>query len=562
MTSFLVTVLLLLLPGLLATGVSAQDLVAELDYGTFEGAYSARYNISYWQKIPFAQPPVGDLRFRAPQPPLPVTQNGTTFNSSQPFDMCVQRTVNGSEDCLYLGLYSRPWARGQPLRPVVVVFYGGAFIQGSAYFSIPPPAYPILNVSAATDLVFVYPNYRTNAFGFLPGSEVAGDAGSDLNAGLLDQDAAIRWAKRYAASFGGDPDSISIWGQSAGGGSVVAQSIARAGVADRPRLFSRALASSPFWPKTYGGASPQAQAVYDMFSSLAGCGTGAGSLACLKQADLQVLRDASLAVAASHTYNSSSYTWAPVIDGEFLTKTLSEAAAAGEVNMEYGWGMYNTHEGENFIPPGLAAAQDSGAPPFNSSTASFDGWLAGYLPGLSAEELDEVRALYPESGTAEAVPSYNGSYTRAGLVYRDTVLACPAYWLAGAAPEGNYLGEYSISPAKHGSDTIYVSLPPSFPLIPIKKHTDSYQNKWNQVNAAQVSDPLHYKGYAGAFASFFMTSDPNEMKLTGPDEAGVPPLLSSGKEFNIDAAGFAQLELTQFRGRCDFWKSVAPKIPI
>ena len=82
------------------------------------------------------------------------------------------------------------------------------------------------------------------------------------------------------------------------------------------------------------------------------------------------------------------------------------------------------------------------------------------------------------------------------------------------------------------------------------------------MNAVQKTDPVHYKGYAGAFASFFMTSDPNEMKLTGPDEADVPPLLSSGKEFNVNAAGFAQLELTQFKGRCDFWKSVAPKIPI
>lgn len=541
MASLLVTALLFLLSGLFAPpGATAQELVAELDYGTFEGAYSAQYNISYWQKIPFAQPPVGDLRFRGPQPPLPVT-NGT-FNSSQPFDMCVQRTVNGSEDCLYLGLYSRPWTKGEPLRPVVVVFYGGAFVQGSAYFSIPPSAYPILNVSSETDLVFVYPNYRTNAFGFLPGAEVAGDAGSDLNPGLLDQDAAIRWASKYAASFGGDPDSISIWGQSAGGGSVVAQAIARAGVPDRPRrrLFTRALASSPFWPKTYDGEAPEAQAVYDMFSSLAGCGTGTGSLGCLKTTDVQTLRDASLAVAASHTYNSSSYTWAPVIDGKFLTMRLSEAAAAGEVNMEFAWGMYNTHEGENFIPPGLQNAQNSGTPAFNSSVASFDGWLSGFLPGLDEADLNEARALYPESGSAEAVSSYNDSYTRAGLVYRDVVLACPAYWFSGSAPEGSYLGEYSISPAKHASDTIY----------------------WNQVNAVQKTDPLHYKGYTGAFASYFMTSDPNEMKLTGDDEPGVPPLLPSGKEFNINAAGFAQLELTQFKGRCDFWKSLAPKIPI
>jgi carboxylesterase type B len=111
-------------------------LEAKLDYGTFEGSYSARYNLSYWQKIPFAAPPVGQNRFRGPQPPIPIV-NGT-YNSTQSFDMCPQRTVNGSEDCLYLGLYSRPWSKGQPLRPVVVTFYGGGFIQGSASFSIPP----------------------------------------------------------------------------------------------------------------------------------------------------------------------------------------------------------------------------------------------------------------------------------------------------------------------------------------------------------------------------------------------------------------------------------------
>ena len=69
----------------------AQELVAKLDYGTFQGTYSSRYNISYWRKIPFAAPPVGENRFRAPQPPLLIT-NGT-YNSDQSYDFCPQRTV-------------------------------------------------------------------------------------------------------------------------------------------------------------------------------------------------------------------------------------------------------------------------------------------------------------------------------------------------------------------------------------------------------------------------------------------------------------------------------------
>lgn len=119
--------------------------------------------------------------------------------------------------------------------------------------------------------------------------------------------------------------------------------------------------------------------------------------------------------------------------------------------------MYNTHEGENFIPPGLAHASNTGSPPYNSSIASFDNWLSGYLPGFSQGDLEMVKQLYPEVGSTETITSYNTTYTRAGLIYRDSILACPGYWMAGAAPKGSYLGEYSISPAKHGSDTGWVS---------------------------------------------------------------------------------------------------------
>jgi carboxylesterase type B len=85
-----ITFLLLQLVFLFALS-TGQELIASLDYGTFQGAYSQKYNITYFQKIPFAAPPVGENRFRAPQPPLPIT-NGT-YDSTQPFDMCPQRTV-------------------------------------------------------------------------------------------------------------------------------------------------------------------------------------------------------------------------------------------------------------------------------------------------------------------------------------------------------------------------------------------------------------------------------------------------------------------------------------
>jgi hypothetical protein len=385
--------------------------------------------------------------------------------------------VNGSEDCLYLGLYSRPWTSAFPLRPVVVVFFGGAFIEGGGSFAMPPAGYPILNVSASNDIIFVYPNYRVNAFGFLPGSEIASSATSDLNPGLLDQQAALIWTHKYIDQFGGDPNNVSIWGQSAGAGSVVAQVIATGN--SGKGLFDRALASSPFWPKTYKYDAPQTQAIYDTLANLTGC-AGPESLTCLKSVDVQTIRTAALSISGSHTYNTSSYTWAPVIEDErgFLAETLSQATINGRVNINVGWGMYNTHEGlshrifyhkihlltsitgENFIPPGLANVNNTGSPAFNSSTASFDNWLRGFLPGFSDRNIGRVLELYPPIGSSEEILSYNTTYTQAGLIYRDVVLACPTYWMARAAHKKSYVGEYSISPAKHASDTEWVGHSP------------------------------------------------------------------------------------------------------
>ena len=321
---------------------------------------------------------------------------------------------------------------------MVVTFYGGGFIQGSASFTLPPPAYPVLNVSSSSDLIFVYPNYRTNAFGFLSGREVAADPNSDSNAGLLDQEAALKWTQKYIAKFGGDPERVSIWGQSAGGGSVVAQAIARK---HDPPLFRGALASSPYWPTTYRWDAPETQWIYDTMVNRTGC-AGNDSLKCLKKADLQTLRQAALYISGSHTYNTSSYTWAPVIDGSFLPLALSEATTKGEVNTDVAFGVYNSHEGENFTP---SVRNDAG----------FNAWLAGFLPGLGKSELDRARVLYPASGETETF-NYNSQAARASLIYRDVVLACPAFWMAQAAKSGGWLGEYGISPAKHASDTYWV----------------------------------------------------------------------------------------------------------
>lgn len=430
--------------------IAFEDPLAKLDYGTFQGKYNSQYNISHFRRIPFAAPPTGQNRFRAPRPPFHIS-NGT-YDSDQAFPMCPQRTVNGSEDCLYLGLYSRPWTKPDAKRPVVVFFYGGAFVQGSASFSIPPPGYPTLNVSRENDFIMVYPNYRVNALGFLPGRKIKESAHADLNAGLLDQQFALQWVHRHIDKFGGDPQNVAIWGQSAGGGSVVAQLIANGGETS-PRLFQRALTGSPFWPKTYRYDSDKAESLYDQMVWLTGCGTAEDSLRCLKEVDIQKIRDASLNISIANRFTTSSYNWAPVIDGQFLREPLSIAARNGRVNANNVLAMYNTHEGENFVPSSFTQPSLS-----NGSTTPFKSWIKGFLPGLEQGSLEKLDALYPSNGRTETI-SYDDDNQRAGLIYRDVVLACPALWVTKAPRKGR-LGEYTISPAKHASDTVYVSIEP------------------------------------------------------------------------------------------------------
>lgn len=527
---------LLIIPLSYATPIetgNATHPIAKLDYGSFQGASSTQYNLTYFRRIPFGASTAGQNRFRAPQPPAPV-ENGT-YDTDRAFDMCPQRTVNGSEDCLYLGVYSRPWTKKQTLRPVLLTFFGGGYIRGSASFDIPPSGYPVLNVSNQNDYVVVYSNYRTNVFGFLPGSKIASHPDVDLNPGILDQQAALKWIQKYIKHFGGDAKNVTIWGQSAGGGSVVAQTIATGNKGKK--LFTKAMSSSPFWPKTPRYDAPESEAIYQQTLKDVGCTNATDEIQCLKSADLQALRDSALKLSTSLQYTTSAFTFGPVVDDKFLTIPLSKAICEGTLNAPTVLTSYNLHEGENFIPPGLANATTSATDGFNSSIASFDSWLTGYLPGFTLADINAVKTLYPPTGQAEEI-SYNTTYIRAGLLYRDLVLACPAYWLSKTAQKG-WLIEYTISPAKHASDVQY----------------------WNTVGAIQKTDALTYEGYAGALASFVQTGDPNAHKVTNASIPGVPDI-GQGMEFLVTSGRLKQGGIDMLERRCAFWLSVADRVPI
>ncbi|HEY0301267.1 MAG TPA: carboxylesterase family protein [Rhizomicrobium sp.] len=197
------------------TAAIADAPVAHTAQGALGGMRAASGLESYFG-IPYAAPPVGALRFRPPQPPATwqgerdATKPGAVAPQEQPATYALPHT---DEDCLFLNIWT-PGRQGR--RPVLFYIHGGAFISGSGS----SPNYDGSRMAEENDVVVVTINYRLGVLGFPPfhvfGPETPG------NLGLLDQAAALEWVRDNIATFGGDPDNVTIYGYSAGGWCVAA----------------------------------------------------------------------------------------------------------------------------------------------------------------------------------------------------------------------------------------------------------------------------------------------------------------------------------------------------
>ncbi|XP_078540567.1 para-nitrobenzyl esterase-like isoform X2 [Lissotriton helveticus] len=205
------------------SGMSASTLVdVTLDCGVVRGTHSS---LAYsFKGIPFAKPPVGPLRWRPPQSLGGTSWNGT-LDATKFKSMCAQvqplnanGTVMGSEDCLYLNVWT-PSLRPQAKLPVMVWIHGGYL----HIFSGSEKGYsPTEEFTAKTNAVHVSFNYRLNAFGFmaLPMLREGSPTNTSGNYGFMDQIAALKWVQNNIQAFGGDPAKVTIYGQSSGGTSV------------------------------------------------------------------------------------------------------------------------------------------------------------------------------------------------------------------------------------------------------------------------------------------------------------------------------------------------------
>ncbi|HXM59763.1 MAG TPA: carboxylesterase family protein, partial [Terriglobales bacterium] len=222
-TFFLVFVQVILAAAPSTSFAASADLQIKTDSGTVEGKQQGA--IRAFLGIPYAAPPVGDLRWKPPAPA--VKWNGV--RAAKEFGAhCMQGKVYGdmtfpdagnSEDCLTLNVWT-PAKKADAKLPVMVWIYGGGFAAGGT--SEPRQHGEKL---AARGVVVVSMNYRLGVFGFLVHPELAKESGRDSagNYGLLDQTAALQWVQRNIAAFGGDPANVTIFGESAGSFSVSAQ---------------------------------------------------------------------------------------------------------------------------------------------------------------------------------------------------------------------------------------------------------------------------------------------------------------------------------------------------
>ena len=295
--------------------------------GTLEGTMDTSTGIRSFKGIPYAAPPVGELRWRSPQPVKhwEVVRKADSFGprAMQPpiFSDMVFRSNGMSEDCLYLNVWT-PAKSDKERLPVLVYFYGGGFVAGDGS----EPRYDGENL-AKKGIVTVTVNYRLGIFGFFVHPDLTKESPHHAsgNYGLLDQNAALQWVHKNIAAFGGDPKKVTIAGESAGSFSVSAQMasplskhLIAGAIGESGAMLGQTLAASPREAAEKNGVT---------FASE----VGAANLAALRAIPAEKLLEVS---------KNSPFRFSLTLDGYFLPKSAAEIYTAGEqahVPLLAGW---------------------------------------------------------------------------------------------------------------------------------------------------------------------------------------------------------------------------------
>jgi para-nitrobenzyl esterase len=407
------------------------SLLVTTDLGTVRGKLVG--GVRSFLGIPYAAPPVGELRWRAPAPHPGWTGVRSTTSAG---NVCSQtipvvKIPTGGEDCLFINVHT-PDPPPQEPAPVMVWIHGGGFTTGDG-----------LQYGGGTDgsvivrnsgVVVVSFNYRLGQFGFLAHAALTTEdpehPGSG-NYGLEDQIAALQWVQRNIAAFGGDPSNVTIFGESAGGWSVCAHLAS-------PRsagLFQRAIVESGICIMPQSSlAAAEAQGA--TFAVRLGCDAAEDVLACMRAKSASDVR-AALRPDPSFAFSEGEFgSWFPVLDGNVFTVQMADSFAAGNFNQVPVMVGSNRDEGTLFV---MMSHNSAGRP----LTAEDYPDRLSYLLRGNEELVSAVETRY-------ALDLYPGPFEALSAAFGDGFLACPTidtgHLLAGHVPA--YLYQFEFPDAK------------------------------------------------------------------------------------------------------------------
>ncbi len=488
-----------------------------------------------YKGIPYARPPVGDLRWRAPKPPavrtqpLPALQFSPECSQVEMFPayLRIGRHPVRSEDCLYLNIW-RPPENG--VYPVMVWIHGGSLTSGSGSSS----GYEGDLLAAEKDMVLVTFNYRLGALGFLahPGLAAEDPHHSSGNYGMLDQVQTLKWVRRNIAKFGGDPDNVTIFGESAGGWSVCMHLASPLSTG----LFQRAIMQSGGCDMTR--TMEQGFSNGEDFAARLGC-SGAERIACMRSKSVeQVVGAMPSRKDATGDYfdlNAWEHIWAPHQDGWFLTESPLLSLRIGNYNKVPFIVGSNHDEGKLFAAEYKVSYRRTGkARVVEALTRS-----------LGPERLSVFTKIYPFADYDRPIDAFVDAKG-------DISLGCKGFEAAEAAtafPSTYYYRfDYAQNLAPHILGAAHgFEIPFIFDSLDHSPYNLLYSKSRRQKARPLVQQMMSY------WTNFARSGDPN-----GPGLIKWPVYEQKQKSrLILDLP--AHIETTENVENCEFWKTGAPE---
>ena len=372
----------------LSDNITVASPIVTVNNVEYLGSHNETLNTNDYYSIPFAAPPIGTLRWKAPRPYI-VPDNSTKYdspiNATQPGPSCVQgipvwslglvpEPAIESEDCLTLNVHTPDTATVGAKLPVIFNIHGGGYTVGNSGL-LPPHA---LLRHSKNAFIYVDIQYRLGAYGFVGGPKYVSQGGAQ-NLGLLDQRLALEWTQKNIAALGGDPEKVTIIGLSAGGGSVTAQMAWKGGEKNPP--FRAAIADYPWWQQFL--RREQLNKQYELLLDAAKC----EDLECLQGVPEDVLKNATqktyTAAYEKGAYGYGNLYYGPCVDGTVVKGLPSKEFRAGRFAKVPTFVSREGYEGWIFSNQSIETVQEEEAD------------LKTLFPYANESFIDEIYELYP-----------------------------------------------------------------------------------------------------------------------------------------------------------------------